>query len=272
MLLITWPARVTQNNNSKVAHAATEVINGITYQTIEIPGDRDPKASMAIFNGVSMGNYYYYLTGNWDMVATDSHGTLKGYNVILDFNGYSINSSATGEGGQFITFACDTLELTDSSVSGGGGINVNDMSQTKTMIASGNLGSCQLNFSGTGKTMIIRGGQNVILYAWGVGGVAENAGTLVVAPYMWRETLVSFGKYDAYCYHSVCDYYTVSDSPLVSGVYNFEYSKQWDLTVGELSKLVVSDDKTYYLWGRNADGEYEYLNIVYRDGEWRNAA
>ena len=67
--------------------------------------------------------------------------------------------------------------------------------------------------------------------------------------------------------------FTVSTTDLVAGAYNYAYGYAWELTATELNKLEIPANKTYYLWGRNRDGWYEYLDFTCRDGKnWQNAA
>ena len=63
------------------------------------------------------------------------------------------------------------------------------------------------------------------------------------------------------------DYYAVSTSNLVSGDYNYQFGYAWELSAAELNNLVIPDDQTYYLWGRNQGENYEYLHLQYA-GKW----
>ena len=67
---------------------------------------------------------------------------------------------------------------------------------------------------------------------------------------------------------SAPEIFAVSKSNIVCGIYNFEYNYVPNINSITLKNLVVPNDTIYYLWGRNADGIYEYLNTYY-DGSKR---
>ena len=252
--LITIPAK-NETIDSNVHAAATEVIDGVTYEVITLTSDS--AANMSKINAHQSGdtgNYRYVMTGNWDLVANKAAPFFYGDKVIFDFNGYKLTATTASNGGYLLRFlSTTTTELTDSGKVGQWVSPV--VVKSSTLILSGNVNIGYLEV--TVPNIIVRG----LTYAY----VPTSTSTFTVAPYITRDENNYF--------RPLCSYYTVSTrSDIVSGVYNYEFSYASELTVGELSKLAVPADKTYYLWGRNADGEYVCLNIVYRDGEWRTAA
>ena len=244
------PARNNQNN-AGVVHAATEVIDGVTYEVITLTSDS--AANMSKINAHKSGdtgNYRYVMTGDWDLVTNKVAPYFYGNHLIFDFNGHSIRSTGYSGGG-FLPFfqPTTTLELTCSGPSSGGTTPIVFRGTPQTVIFSGNF-KCTYFEGLHAETVIIRGVQQLV--------TAENA-NYFVAPYI---------KYSAGAYVPSHAYYTVSASDILLGEHNYEFNLGWDLTVGELSKLAIPNDRTYYLYGRNADGAYEYLNIQSVDGAW----
>ena len=251
-------------------NAATEVIGGVTYEVIYLTSDSN--ANLQKVNATTTtGNYHFILQADWDLSTLQNNPTVRGASVIWDFNGYGVNRG----GGHHLQFnSIDTLELTDSSP-----------------VWHSQLGTPFPVFSGRPRFMYVSGNVRMILEIWAT-NFCNNI-KIRSANYfqLYLTTGTSIGNtgftFPAFMqlapvtsdnvrtFTSTSDYYLVStvNHGIVSGAYNYEFGGYvTDLTVGELSKLAVPTDKTYYLWGRNADGAYEYLNIVYRDGAWVKAA
>ena len=231
--------------------------DGETYQTVVLKGNSDlAQSKAAFFGGNSTVNYYYIVLNDWDFVTNKISGTVYGNKIVLDLNGHHLVTTDSSGGGWYPVFQCTTLEYTDTSLTGGS-IGTTVIGGVKSVVCSGNGSYVIGSGSSSAIDITIRGGKSVTFSFWGSGGLAN--ANLTVAPYMlalndsnsWR------------VYRPTHNSYIISTSTIVSGAYNYEFGQVWDLTVGQLANLAVPDDKTYYLWGRNADGAYEYLNIYY---------
>ena len=244
----------------------TSVIDNVAYQTIYLMGDSDPEQSKIIFKGSQTDNYRYVFLDNWDLIATNSgagqNERIYGNAIILDYNGHYVNS--VNDGGYYFYIACNSLELTDTSTTGGGGMEDFSLYNIQTIIVSGGFvgGFGRSSNTTLAPNIYVRGGRDVRFGGWYMAN-----STVTAAPYMLVD-YTSSGSYHYTCY----DDYVVSDSWLVSGVYNYAFSDTKELQIGSLWNLAVPKDKTYYLWGRKADGAYAYLNIIYRDGAWVQVA
>ena len=249
-------------------NADAYVQDGITYETIYLKGDSDPTQSRVILNGQSTKNYRYVLLDNWNLI-TNKVDSLKnaayGNNIIFDLNGHVVTSSGyTPTAAYYLTFSCVNLEVTDSSTKGSGHVVavLNDR-VIKSITFSGN-GSYTIESrhdTSNPVAVTVRGGQRVYFQ----NDTKNSAGVnYTVAPYM---NVISNSDYGP-TFAPSHDYYAVAESNQVTGIYNCEFSHAWNLTVGELAGLNLPADKTYYLWGRNADGAYAYLNIAFVNGAW----
>lgn len=124
------------------------------------------------------------------------------------------------------------------------------------------------------------GKSNLMIYGGSING------TIVVEDYStnfnldlssYKVNIITYGRitYDenGEIIAIICpDYFAVSISKIVSGVYNNVYGLAWELDATALNALQVPTDKTYYLWGRMADGRYQYLNLRYDNGELKAVA
>lgn len=266
--------QATYDANGRVLTCApvAQMIDGEAYQVVMLRGDSDPEQSKnAFFGGESTENYYYLLLNDWDFKAHKvgwvAGHRVRGHKIIIDLQGHSMKTTDSAGGGYYPEFYCATLELTDSALTGGSFGTVSLTADVQTVICSGNV-SCAIACGSrpTKVDVVIRGGRAVTLSFFG-NGLSGDA-NLIEAPYM-----VPNNNSNTYTtYRPTHAAYLVSDSNIVSGIYNYEIGLEHELTVGELGKLNAPADKTYYLWGRNADGSYEYLGIEYRDGEWRKVA
>ena len=280
--MLIWPVQNNQNN-SEVVNAATEVIGGITYETIYLTGNSDANVAELTKRANTNGNYRYILTANWSLLGQNQDDvSFYGNAIIVDLNGYAVNCQS----GVGLYFCCPLAEVVDSSLTRGGQIT-----NSAVIIGVRNVKRCQLTLSGgfirpdyygfnqyCDLDLIINGGTGAhfnVPSGSGYLGLTRNWGnydtTLTFAP--WVElTYQNDGRISGW--NSRALYYVVSPrKDILSGVYNYEYSLASDLTGGELSKLDVPADKTYYLWGRGRGDAYEYLNIYYDPGkkEWVTA-
>ena len=248
-----------------------KVVDGIDYKLIYLKGNSDPEQTKAIFNGSTSVNYYYIFTDDWDMVANkvgwgNGGQMVYGQNIILDLNGHSVRSIDTSGGGYYLRLQCTNLEITNSSVADGS-ISFVELANSPNIIVSGNITTQFVGYSVNACQVTIRGAKSVAFQDYN-SNFSDSKFT--VAPYMVKTADSGLSR----TYKASHEAYAVSASnSIVSGICNYEFGAYaWELTVGELSKLDVPTDKTYYLWGRNADGAYEYLNIQYFDGQWTNVA
>ena len=197
------------------------------------------------------------------MVANKNRKEMVGNHIIFDLNGHRI-TSGNGDGVNYYICIYETqvLEFTDTSAVGGGYIYSIIGANIPKLIFSGNGSYNTESGSASTSEVVIRGGQRVQVFNYSSTG--NTTYQRVVAPYMQLSS--DNGRTMIYTPRS--DAFAVADNETVAGVYNYEFGHLWDLRVGELYGLTVPDDKTYYLFGRNAGGAYGYLNIVYRDGQW----
>ena len=243
------------------AHEPETVRDNITYQMVYLTGDS--ATNLARINACSAsGNYYYLMTADWDLVANQVAGlTIRGRYVVWDNNGYNLNAVGYAGGGYFPTYSVtNTLEITSSGRVTGNIATAVVSSALQKFIITGNIRLAYCSFSARPTNIIIRSANLCSLYC----GAGFDSVAMTVPPFMQLYYSVATQR----AYRTLCDYYAVSDSNLIAGAYNYAMGHAWELTVGELADLSMPTDKTYYLWGRKADGAYEYLNIIYRDGAW----
>ena len=243
----------------------SEVIDGIEYETIYLTNDSADnmrKINMA----TATGNYHYVMLNGWNLVTSKAKPYFYGAHVILDCNSHALTATNYANGGYLPRFCVtESLEITSS---GKGTVNLNPIvfnTTPQTLIISGNIGIYYHENLHLDETQVIIRGTQYIYFNCDAEYANRN---FIVAPYL----NLKINSANQVTYAPSHTAYAISTSNVVPGRYNYEFSLGWDLTVGELSKLAVPDDKTYYLWGRNGNGEYEYLNVVYRDGAWVSAA
>ena len=274
-VLLIRPVQNNQNN-TRVVNAATEVINGVTYETVYLTGDQGENATIFGANTDKNKNYRYVLTADYDARyhsggRWENRFSLVGQRVIFDLNGYTYyaNGWETVNGSNrfsYLTPACDTFELTDSSAAqsgmlGGNGHHIH-LGSVKNLIITGGGGNLGIvAASGIPDVKIVFKGGWYSNIGWNFALAKES---FAVAPYLIA-TYDGTGRPQSI---KPYDDYAVAESNLVSGVYNYEFGNGWGLRVTDLINYVAPNDKTHYLWARNADGEYAYLHIQYVDGGW----
>lgn len=274
------PLGTTENNNNEsVITAATEVINGVTYEVVYLDGDYySNKAKLAPEE--SSGNYRYVMTADFDMSFDATHHDCRfwigGNAVIWDLNGHTLTTNGWVSGGNvemdywsYLCLRCTRFELTDSSAAQSGRLvgqgrwqNI-VMLECEDLVISGGGGLLAVSYSGThdSASITFTGGVYDTLRFWGL-NADEN---LVVAPYL-NATYDADGRPTAV---KPYDDYAVSTTDLAAGAYNYVYGYAWELNLTELNNLAISTDKTYYLWARDKDGWYHYLDLCYTDGKWK---
>ena len=147
VLLITAAAKSTenkQNNNAGVVSAATEVVDGVTYNTVNLTGNHADNINK--IKGTGGTNYKYVMTADWVVPSTHSGNiNVFGQHIVFDFNGHSIDMTQVGFA---FWFECNgNVTITDSSVAGTGRVLTNGSrgiyathSTVKTLIIAG--GNC----------------------------------------------------------------------------------------------------------------------------------
>ena len=256
-----WVTATYDSNGALTGWTAS----GNQYQDYQLIGlTADTKSNRAKINACTGGGKYYFLMqDDWDLVAQKSSVDFPTMDTaVFDSHGYTITG---GETYYVYMYGCNTVELTDSSLTGGR-ITIISLGSvgTKNLILSGNGTYDLISYNRTAENPLnitVRGVKYAGINNWGEGNVSDS---WTVAPYLLVDDT---GEYDV-TITAVANDFAVSNSEIVAGVYNYAVGYVWGLTVGELSKLAMPVDQTYYLWARNADGAYEYLNIVYRDGAW----
>lgn len=287
--LITLSACVVDNNHDDgagVAGAATEIVDGHEYAVLDVYGN----TSFATLNEFFQNNKYAKLVLKENVACNNYNSDFycNSSSIIIDLNGYNFQSRGTG-------FNCQSLQIMDSSAAGTGSLTFGmAYSYCRTFILhSGTitdnfaLGTdssktlqCYIYGGNIEETIYFQGYSNNFIYFCMLGGsvgcvLNESIFTdynieINLAPCVSGDLTTRFaGDY----YFLATDliaadyYYAVSTTDLISGAYNYAYGYAWELTAAELSRLEVPSDKTYYLWGRNKDGWYEYLDLCYVNGE-----
>lgn len=264
------PQKLTNEyrDDAGVTHAATEVINGITYQVVYLPGNADSARSKALIaecNQNKSGNYRYVLQDNWDLPGKKTSWLfLRGQAIILDLNGFIINSTNAANGANYLETDAPLMEITDSSAAGTGSIDQFVLEPAVQIVTfSGNGAYCAecVRNADNPIHVIVRGGRRITFSNW---EYTPAGVTWTVAPY-WG---FSFNN-NATWYLSSKEAYAVSTTPYAAGVYNYAYGYAWELTAAQLYNLEIPTDHTYYLWARDKNGWYYYLDLRYTDGAWR---
>ena len=260
-------------------NAATEVIDGITYEVITLGGDTSNNENFGRLenaakadNNTYTKNFRIVMTGNW--TPTTMPIIRSANSVIWDLNGYTYTISKSKNTPP--AFNCYSAEITDSSAAGTGKFVFADVQpyiiahdesdRCKTVTISG--GSCADGyFSFTSSTKIIfKNGNYATTFADGLS--RKNDSLLNWAPYMSTETN-SFGNIAAIRPY---DDYAVSSSPYLSGIYNYEFNLQQELSFAAILNYKNIDNKNCYLYGRRKNGEYENLHCTYVDGAWQRVS
>lgn len=244
------------------------------------------------------------LQENWSKTASSGIVLISGNNttddskLIIDLNGHTMYVNRTVD--IYIAY----LEIWDSSATETGVLSwVNMYMQKSTdqffVVKGGTVNIPGLTVStaadGGNITMIFEGGDinttDIIFWVYNQSNtktnIVINGGSLVnqqvqaIEPnghvILDFETKITVAPYVRATYDAngnivsavTPDYFAVSTSDSVSGIYNYAYGYQWNLTAEALSNLTLPTNKTYYLWGRNTDGWYEFLHLRY-DNDQRN--
>lgn len=285
-------------NDAGVVQAATEVIDGHEYAVLDINGD----TTLATIQAFTKANPYskLVLQSDWLFVADEktnaavfSDYSFSSQGVILDLHGYTIKVSRTVTNiTASVNISSHYVEVRDSSATGTGTIDATFLyvhskslsSAMKLVLRGGNFSQVHIdghdNKSTSNQTALqveVYGGTVSQFIKYNVrsvdtvaelkvtGGVVRNAvvenvkaGDLTNYQLKITNTTgnqIGNVKYDY-------DYYAVSTTPYASGAYNDVYGYVWEINITELSSFRTPADKTYYLWGRYADGWYEYLYVL----------
>ena len=272
-----------------VGSAATEVIDGHEYAVLDVYNSTADSVIEQFMN-----EHYYtkfvlqdnllLTTPNYPgnsavdtarVIWSSSSSALTGKSlwVILDLNGHTVSGQSPVTG--FEIFG-EHIEIHDSSAAGTGRINLPLRFYSRktnlyidiyggtfgTIMPHNNIEDHSLNvffrvhggsieyltvdprFTGMGPYL------NLELYGGRVGGVHPD----VKVPAYLQVDETGIRPYA---------YYAVSPSTLYSGVYNYEMGRAWELSVQQMLTLPMTDDQPYYLWGRNQNSAYEYLDLQY---------
>lgn len=278
--LAVWPQKLTNEygDNAGVVRADTKIIDGVEYEVIYLDGDNEANLTKVYdCNQNTDGNYCYVMTADWDIPAASSSISIRGHSIILDLNGYtfSVSGYIANQVHSYLSLHCNKFTVTDSSMAQSGTvISGNHVfvlwgDNIKEIVVSGGTIKGAIALKRPYQTVIFNGGifpagqQEVINY--GDGSVFKPTAIVLVAPWM-NATYNASGEVTSV--KPRYDYFAVSPSDLFSGAYNDVYGYAWELNATQLSNLTISTDRTYYLWGRNKDGWYQYLNLRYVDGAW----
>lgn len=264
LCLMALPARGAENNefnNTGVVRADTELYDGFEYLVFDVYNDTDVNDICTVCND----NNYVKLVLREDRIKPGvreywGNAAACGHAKIIDLNGYTLSLARFDTNARW-------LEIWDSSAAQTGQIICTD-----TFSLQSNLQGCNIR-GGTIKAPTINYyGIRFHFY----GGRLECERTVVesgssvkfsVQPYV----TVTYDEYGRVLASAAHDYYAVSPSDLFSGAYNNVYGCAWELNAKQLYDLAIPTDQTYYLWGRNRDGGYEYLNLCYIGGKWVTA-
>lgn len=260
---VTTGSKITDNSPLQ----ENTVLNEIEYEVIYLTGDDDTNRSkISECSQNTNGNYRYVMTANWSIKQIPN---FYGANVILDLNGYlldAIGYQSVGSSG-YLSLWSNRFEITDTSPGGRGEFSGNNplaavKSQLDLVISGGRI-SGFFHFHVKPNSLQFLGGYTKLSY-WSPYGELKVPTNVIVADYLTVEGYYSGLPSEVKQYYD----YAVSTSKLVSGAFNSVYGYAWKLSVTDLRQVVIPDNKTYYLWGRNEDGWYEDLKRVYVDGAW----
>ena len=268
-----WVQATYNGSDGLVSFVANENYeqDGLVYHTLYLTSDNaDNINKVDACNQYKNDNIRYVLTDDWDLRNNTANITFYNYAVIIDLNGCQVSFRRwTSEAHCNFSFHTTWAEITDSSRVRRGVLNCTAGALTLYEIFSGTLTIAGGTKIGSYGVIDTYGSVNLVFKG---GSYATNplvrvmSGSVTMTFAAWVTTTYSDdGKLTAV---NSANYFAVSDSKVISGAYNYAVGYTWDLTAGELWNLAVPVDKAYYLWGRNADGAYEYLNTYY-DGSKR---